>query len=301
MSIEPTNKHLSVEIKTNGRRTQASEDSEQLETELENGETSSSRAGQQNDRDGNEFAYQLNGHYDPKRRKIYLFLLSFSIFNALVGLALILTWMLKYRPVTGFGISNSGQLSNLHVLFMFSFMVSLNMYAVLIYRTHYSQRKQQLKWAHATLTGLTMSMSLLGVAAMYKSHLMANIPNFYSLHSWIGVLTNVIYVSQFSVAFLTFLKPGLSSVELRAKLLPWHRLIGISLVMMAGLAAITGIAEMVIFQDRNTQAYSSFSPITFIANFAGISVLLVTATTVYMLTDRQYLRPALPEEMAIKR
>lgn len=240
-----------------------------------------------------------NGHHDPKQRRIYLGLLAFSILNALVGLTLILIWMLHYRPVTGFGLTDKGQLSNLHVLMMYTFMISLNMYSVLIYRTHYSRPKQQLKWAHAILSGTNILMALLGVAAMYKAHLMGNLANFYSLHSWIGVLTNGFYLSQFVFGFVAFLRPGWTAHR-RQQLMPWHRLAGAALLVLAGLAAITGMAELVIFQDK-ANAYQSFTAITFIANFAGISVILMTATSIYLLTARQYKRPALPEEMPIKR
>lgn len=235
-----------------------------------------------------------NGHHDIKQRRIYLAIFLFSVINALTGLILILIWLLEYRPVSGFGINNKDQLANLHPLLMYTFMVSLNMYAVLVYRTHYSQPKNRLKWTHAILSGTNIVMSLLGVAAMFKAHLMGNMANFYSLHSWIGVLTNGLYASQFIAGFVAFLKPGLATQK-RAALMPWHRLAGSFILVLAATAAITGITEMVIFQDRNG-AYREFTSITFIANFAAICVILMTASSIYLLTAAQYRRPALPGE-----
>lgn len=235
-----------------------------------------------------------NGHHDPRQRTIYLAVLAFSLANALIGLILILVWMLKYRAVTGFGLSDKGQLSNLHPLLMYTFMVSLNLYAILIYRTHYNQPKQRLKWMHAILSGTNIVMSLLGVAAMYKAHLLGGQANFYSLHSWIGALTNGFYLSQFLFGFIAFLKPGLT-LQKRAQLMPWHRLAGAMVLVLAATAAITGITELVIFQDRDGD-YSKFTAITFIANFAGIAIVLMTAASIYLVTAPQYIRPALAEE-----
>lgn len=240
-----------------------------------------------------------SGHHDPVQRRNYLIVLGLSVSSALVGLTLLLVWMFKYRAVTGLGISNAGQLSNLHPILMFTFMVSLNMYAVLVYRTHYNLPKDRLKWTHAILSGGNIAMSLLGVYAMYKAHLMSGIPNFYSLHSWIGVTVNVLYLSQLIAGFVSFLKPGLP-LHQRAVLMPLHRLLGTMILVLAAGAAITGIAELVIFQDKNG-AYSGFTPITFIANFAGVSVILMTVLSIYLLTAPKYLRPRLPEEEPLKR
>lgn len=237
-----------------------------------------------------------DGHHDPRQRNIYLGLLAFSLLNALTGLTLILVWMFNYRPVTGIGISDKGQLSNLHPVLMFTFMVSLNMYSVLLYRTHFDRPKQKLKWTHAILSGANIVMSLLGVAAMYKAHLLSGLANFYSLHSWIGALTNGFYLTQFLFGFIAFLKPGLTQ-QCRAQLMPWHRMAGAMLLVLAATAAITGITELVIFQDKDG-VYQKFTPITFIANVAGVSIVLMTATSIYLLTAPQYARPAKSEEEA---
>lgn len=244
---------------------------------------------------------QLSGHLDPSKRRVYLLVFAFSVMNAIVGLMLILVWMLNYRPVTGFGLSSAGKMANLHPILMYTFMVSLNMYSVLIYRTHYSQPKSQLKWAHATLSGANILMSLLGVSAMFKAHLMSNQANFYSLHSWIGAATNTFYLIQFVSGALAFLRPGWTTQAQRAKLMPWHRIAGTTILVLAALAAVTGIAELVIFQDSKTAVYAKFAPITYIANFAGVAVILMTASTVYLLSQRTYLRPTLPEEAPLKR
>lgn len=245
---------------------------------------------------GKQLNNQISGHHDPKQRKIYLALFGLSVISALTGFILILVWTFKFS--NGIGFKDAGQLSNLHPILMYLFMVSLNMYAALIYRTHYDQRKSSLKYTHAILSGGNIVMSSLGVIAMVQAHNMNGWANFYSLHSWIGVLTNVFYVLQFITGFVSFMKPGLAQHRC-ATIMPWHRFAGIAILVLAATAAITGITELVIF--RHKEVYSKFTQITFIANFAGICVVLTTALSVYLLTARQYIRPRLYEEEPLKR
>lgn len=241
----------------------------------------------------------ISGHHNKQQRRLYLIILALSVFSALTGLLLILIWMLHYRPVTGFGLSDKAGLANLHPVLMYTFMVSVNMYAILIYRTHYCLAKSRLKWAHAILSGTNIVMSLLGVAAMYKAHLLAGIANFYSLHSWLGALTNGFYLAQFVGGVVAFLRPGWSQQQ-RARLMPWHRLAGGALLVLAAAAALTGIAELVIFQDKDG-LYAGFTAITFIANLTGLSVIIMTGAAVYLLSAAEFRRPALPEEQPLKR
>lgn len=252
-----------------------------------------------NNQNGQQQQQTISGHHDEKQRRFYLILLAFSILNALLGLILLFVWMMKYSPMPGIGFTDSAELSNLHPILMYIFMVSLNMYSILVYRTHFNEPKNRLKWTHAILSGINLLMSILGVAAMYKAHLIKGRANFYSLHSWIGTLTNAFYLTQFVFGFVAFLKPGMTQQK-RAQLMPWHRLAGAIILVLASTAAITGITELVIFQDTD-QAYSKFTAITFIANITGISIILMTATSIYLVTAPQYLRPALPEEAPLKR
>lgn len=274
--------------------------SEDNSARLEGGtSTSQQRSAQMMTSNGQLVNKAENGHHDPKQRLIYVSLFGISLVSAVTGFVLLVVWMFNYRAVTGIGISSAAQLSNLHPLMMYLFMVSLNMYAILIYRTHYSLPKDRLKWTHAILSGGNIVMSLLGVFAMLKAHWLAGIPNFYSLHSWIGALTNGFYLTQFLVGFVAFLRPGLTQHR-KAALMPWHKLAGAALLVLAAMAAITGIAELVIFQDKDG-VYSKFTPITFIANITGISIIIMTAISLYLVTAPQYMRPRLPEEQPLKR
>lgn len=277
-------------------KTPASYDSDEIaanvgnqSSELENGRNGS----ESNSTPENK---QISGHHDQKQRFIYKLVFTFSLIWALVGLITIAYWMLKLRG--GVGFTDAKRLNNLHPLLMYIFMVALNMYAVLIYRTHFDRSKPLLKWLHAGFMAISTGASFVGIYAIFEAHALNNIPNWYSLHSWIGTFTMTLFVLQFIAGFVAFLKPGLS-MSTRAMLMPWHRLAGAMLLVLASAAALTGITETVLFQGISD--YSSFKPITFIANFSGVSLIFSAAGVIYLLTESSFKRPNLSEEEPLKR
>lgn len=234
-----------------------------------------------------------NGHLDPTKRTRYLIIFVISTLISLLGLALIFVWIFKIRPKPGIGFSNAAQLTNLHPILMYTFMATLNMYSVLIYRTHYDKPKGILKIMHAIIMATCIVTGILGVLAIFKAHSMANMADWYSLHSWIGTLTLSLFLLQFIAGFVAFLKPGLSP-RTRAQLMPWHRFSGVVIMILSALAVVTGIAEFAIFAGDD---YNKFKPITFVANFAGICVVLSAMGLGYLLTEPAYLRPLRADEM----
>lgn len=239
---------------------------------------------------------QISGHHDPIQRRNFKLVFGLSLSTAFCGLILLSVWMLKLR--SGVNVSDADGLTNLHPLMMYTFMVTVNMYSVMVYRTHFHRSKSFLKWMHTILMGVSLTASLLGVIAIFRAHAIRSIPDWYTLHSWIGTMTMALYVSQFLAGFLAFLKPGFSP-QIRAALMPWHRFNGTALVVLAGLAAITGMTELVLFKD--IADYKSFKPITYLVNFSGISIIVSVAGVVYLLTEPNYLRPKLSEEEPLKR
>lgn len=233
------------------------------------------------------------GHKNPNRRRSYLIVLCFSLLSALCGLALILTWMLNYRPIPGLSLTDKDTLGNWHPVLMYIFMFILNIYSITLYRTHYAAPKTILKLTHALLNSLIIVMSLFGVYVMYKAHVDHNMSNFYSLHSWIGVTTNALFFASLIAGIFIFLLPTFG-IRIRAVVMPYHRWIGALVFGFATLAVVTGITEMVIFQAP--AEYSSFIPLTFVANFAAGFTLLAAVGVIYLLTTGEFLRPKRSDE-----
>lgn len=70
--------------------------------------------------------------------------------------------------------------------------------AILHYRTFRNLKKRDLKNQHAIIHGCIIILILFGGWASFASHLYSNppIPNLYSLHSWLGVITILLFLSQ---------------------------------------------------------------------------------------------------------
>lgn len=79
--------------------------------------------------------------------------------------------------------------------------------AILHYRTFRNNRKRDLKNQHAIIHGCIIILVSLAGWAAYASHIYSDppIPNFYSLHSWLGVLTILMFLSQVSRLLLIIL------------------------------------------------------------------------------------------------
>lgn len=107
---------------------------------------------------------------------------------------------------------------------------------------------------------------LVAAVAVYDSHVLASppIPNFYSLHSWIGGLAVTVFVFQVSNlnlrnislnqssqsiitfqwigGFVTFLFPQLKAAQ-REVIMPYHIFFGMSGFILAIAAALLGLSE----------------------------------------------------------
>lgn len=75
---------------------------------------------------------------------------------------------------------------------------------MLIYRTQRTVRKRRLKLMHTGLMLVIILLTVIALVAVFDSHNLKNppIPNMYTLHSWVGLTSVILFCFQVSEYFV---------------------------------------------------------------------------------------------------
>ncbi|XP_023748110.1 transmembrane ascorbate ferrireductase 2 isoform X2 [Lactuca sativa] len=118
-------------------------------------------------------------------------------------LILVLIWNVHYRGGLALFSKNKALLFNVHPVMMVTGLLLLNGEAMIAYKT-ISGTKTFKKLVHLSLQFLAFILSLIGLWAVWKFHNDKGIGNFYSLHSWLGLASLLLFAIQWGVGFATF-------------------------------------------------------------------------------------------------
>merc|ERR1711988_1835314 len=117
--------------------------------------------------------------------------------------------------------SNPSLQFNWHPFLMNLGMIYLYGNGILMYRIFRNESKIKLKLAHAAIMITVFILTVIALIAVFDFHNLKSIPNMYSFHSYVGLLTVILFSFQWLAGFLIFLKPGLKN-HLRAAYLDIH-------------------------------------------------------------------------------
>ncbi|KFO72239.1 Cytochrome b reductase 1, partial [Cuculus canorus] len=174
--------------------------------------------------------------------------------------------------------------------------VSVLSSAIIVYRLPWTWKcsKLLMKFIHAGLNTIAMILAIVSMVAVFDYHNARNIPNVYSLHSWIGLTAVIFYSLQLFLGFAVFLLP-FAPVPLRAALMPIHVYSGLTIFAAVIGAALMGITEKLLFSLSNPD-YSALPPEATFVNCLGILLVIFGALILWMASRSQWKRP--PEDNA---
>lgn len=151
--------------------------------------------------------------------------------------------------------------------------------AILVFRAFKSLSKLKVKIMHATFHGAAIIFVSLGLAVEFISHYHHDEPNFYSLHSWLGMATVVIFISQFIFGFICYMTPSLSE-KIKAFYLPVHVFFGIACFIMAISTCLIGLNQ----NARFNMPYYELPPEGVFINLIGLMMVIYGLLVVFLVT-----------------
>ncbi|XP_043931462.1 plasma membrane ascorbate-dependent reductase CYBRD1 isoform X1 [Protopterus annectens] len=228
--------------------------------------------------------------------KRFLSFLAFSTVFGFAAVLFVLVWVLLWRE--GLGWDGGAPEFNWHPVLAVSGFIFIQGIAIIVYRLPWTWRcsKRLMKCIHAGLNTVAFILMSISLVAVFDFHNAKNIPNMYSLHSWIGLAAVILYSLQLFIGFLVYLLP-FSPAFLRSALLPVHTYSGILIFGTVIAAALMGITEKLIFSLKAASGiipYSKSPPEAIFVNTLGVLIFLFGAFIFWMVTRPEWKRP--PEQ-----
>jgi len=221
-------------------------------------------------------------------------------------MAVVLAGIWTGHHLGGFSWQSNPNLEfNWHPLLMILGMIYLYGNGILMYRMFRNERKRKLKLIHAGIMISVFMLTVVALKAVFDSHNLAPckhpkedgdvcpLPNLYSLHSWMGILTVILFLFQWLAGLITFLFPGLAS-HLKSSYLPVHIFFGLMIFVCACATALLGITEKAIFGLGSK--YSERDPSGVVANWIGLLILIFGILVVYLVANPRFKRLTRPED-----
>ncbi|NXC90292.1 CYAC3 protein, partial [Cercotrichas coryphoeus] len=244
--------------------------------------------------------------------------LPFCAFLGTLGLlcvAMVGTWCQHWRG--GFSLDGGSRTFNWHPVLMVMGLVVLYGAAALVYRIPNTWSGPKLPWKvlHGSLALGAFILTVLGLAAVFRFHNSQGTPNMYSLHSWMGLGTVLLFscqvgtppgypippssrvflphllFPQWAAGFGAFLLPW-APAWLRALYKPIHVFFGSTILMLSVASCVSGINEKLFFSLKNgTMQYKLLPAEAVFANTLGLLILVFGVLVVAALARPSWKRP----------
>ncbi|NXN84143.1 CYBR1 reductase, partial [Bombycilla garrulus] len=224
----------------------------------------------------------------------FLALLASALLVGFVSVILSFVWVFHYRG--GLSWDGSSGEFNWHPVLIITGFVFIQGIAIIVYRLPWTWKcsKLLMKFIHAGLNTIAMILVIVSLVAAFDFHNAQNIPNMYSLHSWIGLVAVIFYCLQLFSGFAVFLLP-FAPVRLRAALMPIHVYSGLTIFATVIATCLMGATEKLLFSLTNP-SYSESPPEATFVNCLGLLLVIFGSLILWMVSRPHWKRP--PEENA---
>ncbi|XP_028618870.1 cytochrome b reductase 1 [Grammomys surdaster] len=210
----------------------------------------------------------------------------------------VLIWVLHFRE--GLGWDGGALEFNWHPVLAVTGFVFIQGIAIIVYRLPWTWKcsKLLMKSIHAGLNAVAAILAIISVVAVFEYHDVRKIPHMYSLHSWVGLPTLILYILQLVVGFFIFLLPW-APPSLRATVMPIHVYSGLLLFGTVIATVLMGVTEKLFFVLK-TPSYHSFPPEGVFTNTLGLLILVFGALIFWIVTRPQWKRPREPGSIPLQ-
>lgn len=224
-----------------------------------------------------------------------LFVVLSQVFGVLC-VVMVALWMGVYHG--GFEWAQ-GKYFNFHPLFMVLGLVFFYAEAILTYRVFRKSKKIILKIVHASLHALSLIFAAVGLKAVFNSHNLRDPPaqNLYTLHSWLGLITVILFGIQWLFGFSLFVLPFCSTAH-RKMFMPLHVFFGVAIFVLSLASALMGTTENATGALGNR--YEKYVPEALLVNFFGLILVAFGMCVVYLVVNPNYKRSNKAEDEMVQ-
>uniref|UniRef100_A0A182Q9T3 Cytochrome b561 domain-containing protein n=1 Tax=Anopheles farauti TaxID=69004 RepID=A0A182Q9T3_9DIPT len=179
----------------------------------------------------------------------YILVVVVSSILLIAASVLTIFWTIYYRK--GFNMDDPKLQFNLHPVLMIGGYITLSGFSILLYRICRCCSHLIVKLCHTFFHACSIPCIVIGFMAVWDSHNQQQIPNFYSLHSWLGMITMGLFALQFVLGFFSFLILLCcenATYKFRSTMVPIHASFGVATFMLAIATAVTGLTQKAHFE-----------------------------------------------------
>uniref|UniRef100_A0A182J656 Uncharacterized protein n=1 Tax=Anopheles atroparvus TaxID=41427 RepID=A0A182J656_ANOAO len=179
----------------------------------------------------------------------YILVVVVSSILLIAASVLTIFWTIYYRK--GFNMDDPKLQFNLHPVLMIGGYITLSGFSILLYRICRCCSHLIVKLCHTFFHACSIPCIVIGFMAVWDSHNQQQIPNFYSLHSWLGLITMGLFALQFVLGFFSFLILLCcenATYKFRSTMVPIHASFGVATFMLAVATAVTGLTQKAHFE-----------------------------------------------------